>query len=113
MSWIVTASEEGARLFVLEGSQLSLIEQLANPAGSPTAKSADFFAHDLADKLCRARRAGKFERLMLVADATFLHTLRKALDAVTASLVVANVSKDLHLLEAHELMARLPLRSLA
>lgn len=53
------------------------------------------FAQMLAERLHRARAAGAFQSLVLVAPPKFLGLLREELDAPTARLVVGSVDKDL------------------
>jgi len=53
------------------------------------------FTRTIAEQLQRARAAGSFDDLILVAEPRFLGGLRGALDAPTAHKVVASVTKDL------------------
>lgn len=53
------------------------------------------FVHDIAEHLHRARAAGTFDDLILVAEPKLLGSLRHALDKPTAHKVVASMTKDL------------------
>ncbi len=76
-------------------------------AHSPVEQAAILFAKQLAERLEQARVAGRYERLVLVAEPRFLGWLRAALSPETAQRVVASVDKDYAELEARELSERL------
>lgn len=62
---------------------------------APTEHLAKAFAHDIAERLRKARLERQFEALVLVAGPHLLGHLREALDAPTAALVSAELHKDL------------------
>src|SRR5262245_55699599 len=53
------------------------------------------FARRVADEIERARKAGKFDRLVLMCGARMLGLLREALSAPSRELVLVEVSKDM------------------
>jgi protein required for attachment to host cells len=120
MSWIVSAAEDRARIFDLQGTEIRLLESLQHEAAStgpaeatPAPRAgvaAQAFARELAQKLRHARQAGKYERLVLIAEPHVLASLSRALDQVTRRLLVASIPKDLHALGPQELFAYLPAR---
>jgi len=61
---------------------------------TPRRRATHLFAHRIADELDRARRAGRFGRLVLIAAPTILGELRAALTAAVLPCVVATVAKD-------------------
>ena len=61
---------------------------------TPRRHATHLFAHRIAGELDRARRAGRFGRLILIAAPTMLGELRTALTAAVLPCVVATVSKD-------------------
>jgi protein required for attachment to host cells len=56
---------------------------------------ATLFANRLADWLCQARRASRFDRLRVAAAPRFLGLLRQALDPEVARAIVEDLPKDL------------------
>lgn len=137
MTWILIANRVGARIVLQEGEQWTSIAELPNEHGrlrnqdldsdrpgrtfsrttaarhalEPGETSHDLiaerFARDLAEHLAHARMAGKFERLMLVAEPRLLGMLRAALDPVTARCVIGSVNKDLQAVEVRDLAEHL------
>ncbi len=65
------------------------------------------FARALASKLQKARTAGQYDRLVLVAPPKFLGLLRSSLDAPTAGCVVGSLNKDLASSDQKELVKHL------
>lgn len=61
----------------------------------PVEQAAIAFAKRLAEHLERARAAGRYDRLVLVAEPRFLGWLRESLSPETAQRVLASVDKDL------------------
>jgi len=61
---------------------------------TPRRHATQLFARRVAAELDRARRAGHFDRLVLVAAPAFLGVLRAALPAALRVRVVATVAKD-------------------
>jgi protein required for attachment to host cells len=122
MSWIVSAAADRARIFDLQGTEIRLLESLQHePASAGMAEgtpapaqrdgvAAEAFARELAEKLRHARQAGKYERLVLIAEPHVLASLSRALDEVTRRLLVASIPKDLHALGPQQLFAYLPAR---
>jgi protein required for attachment to host cells len=138
MSWILTANRTGARIFDKQGGMLTLLETIENEQGrlrdrdidsdrpgrafdratsarhalsteeSPHERIVKAFARGLADKLRQARLAGRFERLVIVAEPHMLGLIREALDVVTARTVIASVAKDLAQVPVDELAGHLP-----
>jgi protein required for attachment to host cells len=138
MSWILTANRVGARILERQGATLTLLETIENEQGrlrdrdidsdrhgrsfdrataarhalstaeAPHEHIAKAFARGLADKLRHARLAGRFERLVIVAEPRLLGMIRAALDTVTAHMLVASVPKDLEQVPVDELAAHLP-----
>jgi protein required for attachment to host cells len=74
---------------------------------SPVEQAAILFAKRLAERLDQARAAGRYERLVLVAEPRFLGWLREALSPETASRVIASLDKDYAEIEPRALTARL------
>jgi protein required for attachment to host cells len=70
--------------------------------------SATRFAGELAERLQRARCAGEFARLILVADKSFLELLCAALDPATLPSVLVTMRKDLLSVPLHRLADQLP-----
>lgn len=138
MSWIVSASRAGARIFDKQLDKISLIATIPyengrlkssdidsdkaglsfNRAGharhamaseeSAHEHAAKDFARILAARLRLSRIKGDFERLVLVAEPHFLGILRAELDSVTAKHLIATVPKDLEAVPPQELSAHLP-----
>ena len=61
----------------------------------PRKHEAILFAQKIATELERARRDDRFERLIVMAEPSFLGVLRKALPSSLSSIVIAEVPKDL------------------
>jgi protein required for attachment to host cells len=57
--------------------------------------AATVFAKHLAEHLRHARTVGRFERLVIAAEPTFLGRLRNALDPATKKLVAGEIHKHL------------------
>lgn len=124
MSWIVSAGEDRARIFDLQGTEIKLLESLHHDAQAselsssrpPPARRPDrrpvnrAFARELAEKLRYGRRAGKYESLVLIAEPGTLASLHRALDPVTRGLLVASIPEDLYTLGPQELFTHLPPR---
>lgn len=138
MSWILIANRTGARIIDKQGLELSLVESISHAQGrlrdretdsdrqgrsfnrtggmrhayaapeSTHEHDAKSFARELAEKLRQHRMAGRYERLVLIAEPHFLGLLRQALDDVTARLVVASLAKDLSEIPIHDLAPYLP-----
>jgi protein required for attachment to host cells len=53
------------------------------------------FARRIADEIERARKAGKFDRLVLMCGARMLGLLREAMSASSRELVLVEVPKDM------------------
>jgi protein required for attachment to host cells len=62
---------------------------------TPRRHATHLFARRVAAELARARRAGRFERAVLVAAPAFLGELRAALPASVRPYVMATVAKDI------------------
>lgn len=58
-------------------------------------RALEAFARDVARRLEESRANGKFGRLYVVADPTFLGMLRNAMSGATAKLVAGEVDKNL------------------
>ncbi len=78
------------------------------PGEDPKTHEARRFARQLAQKLNQGRLDGAYRKLVLAAPARFLGLLREQLDADTAALVAASVSKDLVKLDPAEIRRSLP-----
>ena len=76
----------------------------------PKAQNALRFAHELAERLDRARVEGRFDKLVLVAAPGFLGLLREALPKQTRARVTAEVDKDLVTHDPADIRAHLPYR---
>ena len=63
--------------------------------GKPRRHATQLFARRVAAELDRARRAGRFERIVLVAAPAFLGELRAALPAAVRPYVGATLAKDI------------------
>jgi protein required for attachment to host cells len=72
---------------------------------APSVHELDVFAKALAERLRHARTDGRFDRLVLAAEPTFLGRLRAALDDATRKLVTEEIPK--HLVGAADLQERL------
>ena len=66
----------------------------AGGESTPRHHATHLFARRVAEALDRARRSGRFTRLVLIAAPAFLGELRLALPAALRSCVVATVAKD-------------------
>ncbi|CAG9272280.1 host attachment protein [Paraburkholderia unamae] len=81
-----------------------------DPDTSQHDHEATVFATEIAATLTKARNDARYGTLVLAAPPAFLGALRKAIDAQTRSLVTLELDKDLALLDAKALRARLPER---
>jgi protein required for attachment to host cells len=61
----------------------------------PIDHSVGVFAKEVADALDKDRASGRFDRLVIVSEPSFLGKLREELSAPTSRLVQATVDKDL------------------
>ncbi len=68
-----------------------------------TVEVAAQFARDLAGVLDRGRNDKRFDKLILVAEPSFLGNLRASLSAPTAAAVAATLDKDLAQVSEHDL----------
>lgn len=84
-------SDRPGRSFDSRGSGRHAME----PRESAKESVAEGFARRLADELGRARKAGRFDQLALVAEPHFLGLLKGALDDKTKARLVATVPRDL------------------
>jgi protein required for attachment to host cells len=75
---------------------------------SAKTEEAERFAREIADRLSRARQAGAFGRLVVVAAPAFLGQLRRVLDKSVAAAVVAEVNKDLVRAGAEAIQDQIP-----
>lgn len=76
--------------------------------GRPRRHAAHLFAHRIADALERARREGRFGRLVLISAPAMLGELRAALMAGVLPCVVATINKDVVHKRAENLRHYLP-----
>lgn len=74
----------------------------------PSEHQNDLLAREVAEVLQRGRIANRVDAIVLVAAPEFLGRLRRAIDAQTRALVVAEDSRDLSRLPEHELESRIP-----
>lgn len=74
----------------------------------PRRHEAALFAKRVMRELQKARREGRFERLVLIAAPAFLGVLRGALTKSLQSSVAAEVAKDLVQQPAESIRAKLP-----
>lgn len=74
---------------------------------SPVERVAQEFAIEIVDALTTAKSLQQFEALILIADPHFLGILRNNLSKELARLVVREEAKDLNLVTADEVRARL------
>lgn len=77
------------------------------PPTDPARFEKDRFAHDVAAKLDEERKANAFDSVVLVAPPQFLGDLRAHLSAPLATLVAAEVNKDLSKLKPAEIVGHL------
>lgn len=75
---------------------------------SPRKHEAVIFAQKIANELENAWRAGSFDRLIMMAEPSFLGVLRRALSISLKSAVVAEVAKDLAQQPEDAVRAHLP-----
>lgn len=80
----------------------------AGGENTPRRHATLLFARRVAEDLDRARRAGRFTRLVLIAAPAFLGELRRALPAAVRNCVVATVAKDVVHHSGDELRRYLP-----
>ena len=111
MSWIVAAGPEHARIFELQGSEVTLVHEVASPTSVDAHVEELCYARAVAQRLRDARLAGKFERLVLIAPEPLLHALRGTLDPVTRHFVVAAVNHDAAELKPQQVLHHLPSRA--
>lgn len=78
----------------------------------PQRHAAEVFARRIARELGAARRAGAFDRLIVVAGPAFLGELRRALPKSLSQIVAAEVRKDLTRASSAELRRHLPRNAL-
>lgn len=64
------------------------------PAQSPEEREAESFAKDISAYLLKAKQAGRFDKLGLVAAPGFLGVLRKFLDPQLKGLLSFEINKD-------------------
>ena len=76
----------------------------------PERVEAQRFAKEVCDALASARKAGRFEKLYVVAAPTFLGLLRECLDSATRRLVAKELDKNLAAHAPEEIRAHLPER---
>lgn len=76
------------------------------PHTDPLEKEAEQFARLVAEHLCQARRAHRFDRLQLAAAPRFLGKLRPLLDACVQEVLVDELNKDLVNVDLHTLTQR-------
>jgi protein required for attachment to host cells len=80
---------------------------------SPRKRVALLFARQIGGELDRARRAGRFDRLVVMAGPQFLGVLRTALPSALRKVTVAEVGRDLVHQSERVLRAHLPPEALA
>jgi protein required for attachment to host cells len=85
----------------------SAVRHAKEPHTDPHDKTAQKFAHGLAEILEQGRTAHNYTRLLLVAPARFLGHLNHALGAQVAKLVAKTISKDYSRADATEIKAML------
>lgn len=68
------------------------------------------FAREVGGKLCAARKAGRYERLHVLAAPRFLGALRKHLDAETRAALVSEQDANVTSEDVSAIRARLPKR---
>jgi protein required for attachment to host cells len=74
----------------------------------PTDHEHELLAREVAQVLAHGRNEHRVDAIVLVAAPTFLGRLRRAIDAQTRALVVAEDDRDLSRLPEHELEGRIP-----
>lgn len=74
----------------------------------PRKHEATIFAKRIATELEQARQADRFDRLIVMAEPSFLGVLRQALPTALDSTVVAEVPKDLSYRPVSAVLAHLP-----
>jgi protein required for attachment to host cells len=74
----------------------------------PRKHEAIIFAQKIATELEQARQADRFDRLIVMAEPSFLGVLRQALPSALGSTVVAEVAKDLAHQPVSAVRAHLP-----
>lgn len=97
------ASDRQGRSFDSLGGQRHAME----PHSNPRAVEGRRFVEAAAAELLKARREGRFDRLLLVAPPRALGELRAALDPALAACVAAELAEDLTKLPPRELEALL------
>ena len=90
----VKASDEGRDRPPRVQESASSGRHSIEPHTDPHDKTAEEFAHGLADILDQGRTGHDYTRLMLVAPPRFLGQLKSALDDQVTKLLVQTVSKD-------------------
>ena len=103
--WVRVADKKKAKIYATAEvpSRLNLIEEFISPMASVIAseKPADAhtstceFAKYLGDILGRAKSAGKFSWLVLVADPQFIDRLKQSLDQATKYCIISALEKNL------------------
>lgn len=83
-------SDRQGRAFDSKGHARHAME----PETSPGKRSAQDFAHELAERIETARARGQFERLLLLAAPEFLGMLRKNLSHQTRQLIEREIHKN-------------------
>lgn len=135
-TWVLVAHRSGARLFEHKGHELSILKSIDHPdgriedhdletgpqrnfdshaqgrhaadrGGSRHERAAVHFAHDLAKLLEEGRLTKGVNRIVLVAEPHFLGLLRAELGGSVGELVTASVPKDLHAVDAPDVLRHL------
>lgn len=85
------ASDKPGRSYAAAGEHRHAME----PEHDPADRERQAFAHQIAERIERARTHGELQELVLVAAPAFLGRLRQVLPEQAAKLVKASLDKDL------------------
>lgn len=88
----------------------NVVHSMAAPT-DPKDHENELLARQVADVLRQGRVEHRVDSIVLVAAPEFLGRLRRALDAQTKALVVAEDARDLSRLPEHELEGRIPVEA--
>lgn len=106
-TWVVVADRRKAKICEVKGLPLKIhqVDQIELPVHVVADYGANYeewneavaerFSADMGNFLTRARRAGKFEKLILIAEPHLMNSLKKKIDHTTACLIIGEITKNL------------------
>ena len=100
VTWVVVADPQRAAIYAVPRGmarlrEILVLEHSVRAGGDDGGRARDDFAAELALNLEEARRDGRFDDLMLVAEAPFLAELRANLSNALRAVLTGEIAKDL------------------